>query len=176
MWSHYWSYALSAHGDARRSVRMIFAQSDRSTLNTSIGTQVHPNWNAPSHILSLPTFALCAIWGRPCNIGWPCQAPLRLVPRKSWPRSYSISRDSVCASPVRESLCWFLCFCWHSGYLVNRTGEHRFGLPQPPLPFNGTREARMFGNACPQQEVSFPKEIPVPFPTPSVNISEDCKL
>jgi hypothetical protein len=60
-------------------------------------------------------------------------------------------------------------------YPANRTGERRFGLPQPPLPFNGIREAKTFGSACPQQDLTFPKEIPFQFPT-LVNISEDCKL
>jgi len=59
---------------------------------------------------------------------------------------------------------------------VHRTGERRFALPQPPLPFDGVREVTTFGNACPQQEVKLPIKFPIQLPVASVNRSEDCKL
>src|SRR6266511_2151776 len=35
------------------------------------------------------------------------------------------------------------------------TGELRFGLPQPPLPFDGIHQATAFGAACPQTNFTF---------------------
>jgi acetylcholinesterase len=71
---------------------------------------------------------------------------------------------------------FLLCFRDILDYLVRRTGERRFALPQPPLPFDGVREVTTFGNACPQQEVKLPIKFPIRFPVASVNRSEDCKL
>jgi hypothetical protein len=70
------------------------------------------------------------------------------------------------------------CFVVHDflDFLVHRTGERRFALPQPPLPFDGVREVTKFGNACPQQESKLPIKFPIRFPVASVNSSEDCKL
>ncbi len=57
------------------------------------------------------------------------------------------------------------------------TGDLRFGLPQPPLPFDGTRQATAFGAACPQQSISINRTLFRDFKFPPIsNISEDCML
>ena len=57
------------------------------------------------------------------------------------------------------------------------TGELRFELPKPPLPFDGIRHATAFGAACPQQNVTFNVNATLfgdyKFPSLS-NVSEDC--
>ncbi len=58
------------------------------------------------------------------------------------------------------------------------TGELRFGLPQPPLPYDGIHQATTFGAACPQQNITFNatlfRDFNI-FPTIS-KISEDCTV
>ena len=55
------------------------------------------------------------------------------------------------------------------------TGELRFGLPQPPLPFDGIRQATAFGAACPQPNITFNETLFEDYKFPTVtNVSEDC--
>ena len=56
------------------------------------------------------------------------------------------------------------------------TGELRFGLPQPPLPFDGIRQATAFGAACPQTNFTFNATMFQDFNFfPNISkISEDC--
>ena len=54
-------------------------------------------------------------------------------------------------------------------------GELRFGLPKPPLPFDGVRQATAFGAACPQQKIIFKAKLFGDLKLPPLSkISEDC--
>ena len=53
------------------------------------------------------------------------------------------------------------------------TDQRRFGLPEPPLPFTGVRNATAFGAPCSQQVWRIPPHFPVTFPS-LPNASEDC--
>ena len=63
-------------------------------------------------------------------------------------------------------------------YMWCSTGELRFGLPKPPLPFDGIRQATTFGAACPQQNVILNATLFADFEFPMDptlrNVSEDC--
>jgi len=62
-------------------------------------------------------------------------------------------------------------------YMWCSTGERRFGLPQDPLPFDGTRRATAFGAACPQQNITLNATLYGDFKLhPSTNVSEDCMV
>ena len=55
------------------------------------------------------------------------------------------------------------------------TGELRFGLPQPPLPFDGIHQATGFGAACPQLNITYNATFFPDFNFPTVSkIAEDC--
>ena len=60
------------------------------------------------------------------------------------------------------------------------TGELRFGLPQPPLPFDGIRQATTFGAACPQLNMTISSNATLlrdyNFFSDILEISEDCMV
>jgi len=63
-------------------------------------------------------------------------------------------------------------------YMWCSTGELRFELPKPPLPFDGIRQATAFGAACAQQNLTLTNSTlfdDSKFPTLS-NVSEDCMV
>ncbi len=99
----------------RRVVSSYLARSHHlfSDLNWDSEGPFWVNWNAPSVTQSLP-IAPRSAWPSKSlgNIGkqrlFDCQAPLWLVPRKSWRWSYSIPRNTVCSSTVCKV--HFLCF------------------------------------------------------------------
>ena len=61
-------------------------------------------------------------------------------------------------------------------YMLCSIGELRFGLPKPPLPLDGIRQATAFGAACAQKNLTLTNSTlfdDSKFPTLS-NVSEDC--
>jgi hypothetical protein len=97
---------------------------------------------------------------------------LWILPRTSCWDHHAVPRHAIRGPPVR---CRPFAFYRANSYIIaHSTGERRFGLPEPPIPFTGTHDATEFGASCHQLAVKLPPNFPIRIPGPTNTMSEDC--